>query len=280
MMSEIEIKVAHSPDSDDAFMFYALANDKIDTGNLKFSHKLMDIESLNRIALEKPFYEVTALSFHAYAYLSDTYAVLPSGGSVGDNYGPMIVSKKNITKEDLKNLVIAVPGELTTAYLALKLYLPECKTVTIDFDKIMPAIESGEVEAGLIIHEGQVLYKSMGFKKIVDLGEWWFEETGLPLPLGCNGVRKNLGEKTIKEVSRLLKESIQFALDHRKDALDYALQFAREMDPKMADKFVGMYVNDLTLDYGEKARKAAQLLLDKGFEQGIIPKKIKMEFVD
>lgn len=281
MSEKIEIKVAHSPDSDDAFMFYALANDKLDTGNLQFTHKLVDIESLNQMALENPYYEVTALSFHAYAYLSDKYAVLPSGGSMGENYGPMIVAKKDLSIDDLKEMTIAIPGEMTSAYLALKLFMPECKTVTYDFSKIMEAIENGEVEAGLIIHEGQVLYKSMGFKKIVDLGEWWFEKTnGLPLPLGCNGIRKDLGMKTMKEVSRLLKASIQHALDNREDALNYALTFARGMDPKMADKFVGMYVNNLTLDYGADGRKAIQLLLDEGYEKGIIPKKVTVEFID
>ncbi|KAA3602056.1 MAG: ABC transporter substrate-binding protein [Calditrichaeota bacterium] len=277
----MEIKVAHSPDSDDAFMFYALANDKLDTGNLEFTHKLVDIESLNQMALDNPHYEVTALSFHAYAYLSDKYAVLPSGGSMGENYGPMIVAKKDLTIEDLKGMTIAIPGEMTSAYLALKLFLPDCKTVTYDFNKIMDAIEKGEVEAGLIIHEGQVLYESMGFKKIVDLGEWWHERTnGLPLPLGCNGIRKDLGMDTMKEVSRLLKASIQHALDNREDALNYALTFARGMDPKMADKFVGMYVNNLTLDYGADGRKAIQLLLDEGYEKGIIPNKVTVEFID
>lgn len=281
MSEKIEIKVAHSPDSDDAFMFYALANDKLDTGNLEFTHKLVDIESLNQMALENPHYEVTALSFHAYAYLSDKYAVLPSGGSMGENYGPMIVAKKDLSIEDLKGMTIAVPGEMTSAYLALKLFMPECKTVTYDFNKIMEAIEKGEVEAGLIIHEGQVLYESMGFKKIVDLGEWWHERTnGLPLPLGCNGIRKDLGMDVMKNVSRLLKESIQHALDNREDALNYALTFARGMDPKMADKFVGMYVNNLTLDYGADGRKAIQLLLDEGYEKGIIPKKVTVEFID
>lgn len=281
MSEKIEIKVAHSPDSDDAFMFYALANDKLDTGNLEFTHKLVDIESLNQMALDNPHYEVTALSFHAYAYLSDKYAVLPSGGSMGENYGPMIVAKKDLTIEDLKGMTIAIPGEMTSAYLALKLFLPDCKTVTYDFNKIMDAIEKGEVEAGLIIHEGQVLYESMGFKKIVDLGEWWHERTnGLPLPLGCNGIRKDLGMDTMKEVSRLLKASIQHALDNREDALNYALTFARGMDPKMADKFVGMYVNNLTLDYGADGRKAIQLLLDEGYEKGIIPNKVTVEFID
>lgn len=275
----MEIKVAHSPDSDDAFMFYALANDKIDTGELKFSHVLRDIESLNRAAFNLE-YDVTAISFHAYAYLADKYALLPSGASMGDNYGPMVIARKPFTKEELKNQKIAIPGTMTTAYLALKLYTPEFEYEVVPFDQIIDQVSSGKFEAGLIIHEGQLTYKRAGLHKIVDLGEWWFERTGLPLPLGGNVIRRDLEPGLRKRVSDLLKASIQYSLDHRKEALDYALQFARDLDASLADKFVGMYVNELTLDYGEAGRKAVELLLTEGYKAGVIPNQVSIEFVE
>jgi 1,4-dihydroxy-6-naphthoate synthase len=275
----MEIKVAHSPDSDDAFMFYALAKDKIDTGELKFSHVLRDIESLNRAAFNLE-YDVTAISFHAYAYLADKYALLPSGASMGDNYGPMVIARKPFTKEELKNQKIAIPGTMTTAYLALKLYMPEFEYEVVPFDQIIDQVSSGKFEAGLIIHEGQLTYERAGLHKIVDLGEWWFERTGLPLPLGGNVIRRDLEPGLRKRVSDLLKASIQYSLDHRKEALDYALQFARDLDASLADKFVGMYVNELTLDYGEAGRKAVELLLSEGYKAGVIPNQVNIEFVE
>ncbi|MFY9221018.1 MAG: MqnA/MqnD/SBP family protein [Blastocatellia bacterium] len=275
----MEIKVAHSPDSDDAFMFYALANDKIDTGELKFSHVLRDIESLNRAAFNLE-YDVTAISFHAYAYLADKYALLPSGASMGDNYGPMVIARKLFTKEELKNQKIAIPGTMTTAYLALKLYTPEFEYEVVPFDQIIDQVSSGKFDAGLIIHEGQLTYERAGLYKIVDLGEWWFERTGLPLPLGGNVIRRDLEPGLRKRVSDLLKASIQYSLDHRKEALDYALQFARDLDASLADKFVGMYVNELTLDYGEAGRKAVELLLTEGYKAGVIPNQVSIEFVE
>lgn len=275
----MEIKVAHSPDSDDAFMFYALANDKIDTGELKFSHVLRDIESLNRAAFNLE-YDVTAISFHAYAYLADKYALLPSGASMGDNYGPMVIARKPLTKEELKDQKIAIPGTMTTAYLALKLYVPEFEYEVVPFDQIIDQVSSGKFEAGLIIHEGQLTYERAGLHKIVDLGEWWFERTGLPLPLGGNVIRRDLEPGLRKRVSDLLKASIQYSLDHRKEALDYALQFARDLDASLADKFVGMYVNELTLDYGEAGRKAVELLLSEGYKAGVIPNQVSIEFVE
>ncbi|MBK7993578.1 MAG: ABC transporter substrate-binding protein [Blastocatellia bacterium] len=275
----MEIKVAHSPDSDDAFMFYALAKDKIDTGELKFSHVLRDIESLNRAAFNLE-YDVTAISFHAYAYLADKYALLPSGASMGDNYGPMVIARKPFTKEELKNQKIAVPGTMTTAYLALRLYMSEFEYEVVPFDQIIDQVSSGKFEAGLIIHEGQLTYERSGLHKIVDLGEWWFERTGLPLPLGGNVIRRDLEPALRKRVSDLLKASIQYSLDHRKEALDYALQFARDLDASLADKFVGMYVNELTLDYGEAGRKAVKLLLAEGYKAGVIPNQVDIEFVE
>lgn len=274
----MEIKVAHSPDSDDAFMFYALANDKLDTGELKFSHVLRDIESLNRSAFNVE-YDVTAVSFHAYAYLADKYVLLPSGASMGERYGPMVIARTPLAISDLKNLKIAIPGTMTTAFLALKLLVPEFEYEVVPFDQIIDTVASGKVDAGLIIHEGQLTYEKAGLHKIVDLGEWWCERTGLPLPLGGNVIRRDFAPELRKRVSDLLKASIQYALDHRKDALAYALQFARDMEESLADKFVGMYVNELTLDYGDAGREAVKLLLKEGYEAGIIPHKVNIEFV-
>src|SRR3954451_15724175 len=261
-MSKRIINVGHSPDPDDAFMFYALAHDKIDTGDLAFRHQLQDIETLNRRALKGEL-EVSAVSLHAYAFLQDKYVLLPSGCSMGDHYGPMVVARKPLTLEQLQATTIAVPGTLTTAFLALRLLLPrEFRYEVIPFDEIIPAVASGKFDAGLIIHEGQLTFRNQGLHLVVDLGVWWQDRTGLPLPLGGNVVRKDLGEPTMKEISRLLKESIRYGLAHREEALQYALKYARDMDVTLADKFVGMYVNHWTLDYGDHGRAAVRRLLD------------------
>jgi 1,4-dihydroxy-6-naphthoate synthase len=273
------INVGHSPDPDDAFMFYALAHDKIDTGNLEFRHQLQDIETLNRRALKGEL-EVSAVSLHAYAFLQDKYVLLPSGCSMGDKYGPMIVAKKPLTLEQLQTTKIAVPGTLTTAFLALRLLLPrEFEYEVIPFDEIIPAVASGKFDAGLIIHEGQLTFQNQGLHLIVDLGVWWQQKTDLPLPLGGNVVRRDLGPKVIADVSRLLRESIQYSLDHRDAALTYALQYARDMDKSLADRFVGMYVNDWTLDYGPRGRAAVAKLLEEGHKKGILPKPVQAEYV-
>ncbi|NBR08014.1 MAG: ABC transporter substrate-binding protein, partial [Planctomycetes bacterium] len=250
------LSVGHSPDPDDAFMFYALAHNKIPTGNLAFVHELQDIETLNRRCLKQEL-DISAISLHAFAYLSDKYALLSSGCSMGDRYGPMVVAKKAYTIEELKNLRIAVPGTLTTAFLSLSLLLGnKFQYEVVPFDQILNVVEQGKVDAGLIIHEGQLTFQNQGLKLVVDLGVWWHEKTGLPLPLGGNVVRKDLGHSIISEASRLIRESIHYGLDHRKEALAYALQYGRDLDQGLADKFVGMYVNDWTVDYGEKGRKA------------------------
>ncbi len=272
------IRVAHSPDSDDAFMFYALSQDKLDTGNLSFMHELSDIESLNRRALTGEL-EVSAVSIHAYAYLAEKYALLSSGSSMGDRYGPRLVAKEPMTRKDLREKTVAVPGEWTTAFLALKLYEPEVEHVVVPFDEIMGYVARGEAGVGLLIHEGQLTHESEGFHLIEDLGEWWYSETGLPLPLGGNVVRRDLGEETIREVARLIKASIQYALDHREEALAYALGYARDLPPELADRFVSMYVNEWTLDYGETGREAVRTLLSRGHEAGVIPHEVEVEFV-
>jgi 1,4-dihydroxy-6-naphthoate synthase len=273
-----EISVAHSPDSDDAFMFYGLATNKVRMPGLKFSHTLTDIETLNRKAMEG-FYDVSAISFHAYPYVQDKYALMPCGGSVGEQYGPMVISPRMVGLEELKTMKIAVPGTMTTAYLALKLFAPKIETAVVPFDRIIPEVVAGKYEAGLIIHEGQLTYERSGLKRILDLGRWWHEQTGLPLPLGGNAIRRELGPELIKQVTRALRESIQYALDHREPALAYAMQFARDLDPQMADRFVGMYVNNRTLDYGEDGKQAVVKLLDMGYQAGIIPHKPAVEFV-
>lgn len=279
-MSKRLITVGHSPDPDDAFMFYALAHNKIDTGDLEFRHELQDIETLNRRALKGEL-EVTAVSIHAYAYLLDRYALLPSGCSMGDRYGPMVVARNALKVDDLKSVRIAVPGTMTTAFLALRLLLPNgFAHEVMPFDKILDAVAQGKVDAGLIIHEGQLTFQNQGLKLIVDLGVWWQERTGLPLPLGGNVVRRDLGEATMRDISRLLKESIRFSLTHRQDALTYALQYARDMDRALADKFVGMYVNDWTLDYGERGRQAVRRLLEEGHRAGVIPTPVAIEFLE
>jgi 1,4-dihydroxy-6-naphthoate synthase len=273
------IRVGHSPDPDDAFMFYALAHDKIDTGGLRFVHELQDIETLNRRALRGEL-EVTAISLHAYAHLLDKYALLPSGCSMGDRYGPMVVARRKLSVEDLGGIKVAIPGTMTTAFLALRLLLKrEFAYDVVPFDQIIPAVASGKYDAGLIIHEGQLTFKNQGLDLIVDLGVWWHQSTGLPLPLGGNVVRRDLGDETIRQISRLLKQSIRYALDHRSDALDYALQYARDMDKALADQFVGMYVNDWTLDYGPRGREAVRRLLEEGHKAGVVPNPVAVEFV-
>lgn len=286
-MNEIkktQIHVGHSPDPDDAFMFYALARDTIDTGKYEFSHELVDIETLNRRAFEADL-ELTALSLHAYAHLADKYAICACGASMGDKYGPMVVAREEISLAELNDATIAIPGTLTTAYLALRMCMGvDFKYVVVPFDEILNVVEAGsfegeEVHAGLIIHEGQLTYASQDLKLVVDLGVWWDEETGLPLPLGCNGIRKDMGEEMMLEVTALLKESIVHGLENRGPALDYALGYGRGLDRSMADEFVGMYVNDWTVDFGEKGREAVALLLKRGFECGVIPELIEPEFV-
>ncbi|MEJ2244867.1 MAG: ABC transporter substrate-binding protein [Acidobacteriota bacterium] len=275
----MEIRIAHSPDSDDAFMFYALAKNKLPTGKFNFSHTLQDIETLNRKALRGE-YEVTAVSFHAYVYIADKYILLPSGASMGDRYGPMVVARNAMRPEELRGKKIAVPGTMTTAYLILQLFQPDFEAVVIPFDQIMEAVKQGSVDAGLLIHEGQLTYTSHQLHKIIDFGQWWDLDTGLPLPLGGNVIRRDLGKDDIIEISRLLRESIQYSLDHRDAALDYAMEYARDLDVETADRFVGMYVNERTLDYGVEGRSAVQLLFDRAFEAGLIPKSIKAEFTE
>ena len=273
------ISVAHSPDSDDAFMFYGLATNKLDTGNLKFEHTLKDIQTLNENAKEG-VYDVTAISFHAYAYVSDKYALLPHGASIGDKYGPILVSKEPRRPEEISQMKIAVPGEMTSAFLALKLYNQDFEYVVVPFDQIIDAVKKGTADAGLLIHEGQLFYKQLGLDKVLDLGEWWHKETGLPLPMGGNAIRRDLGEDLMREVSKCLHRSIQYSLDNREDALAYAMQFARDMPPELADRFVAMWVNDLTLDYGERGREGVKRLLQEGFDKGIIKQHVEVDFVE
>ncbi len=273
-----EISVAHSPGSDDAFMFYGLATNKVRVPGLKFTHTLMDIETLNRKAMEG-FYDVSAISFHAYPYVQDKYALMPCGGSVGEQYGPMVVAPRMFGLEELKHMKVAVPGTMTTAYLALKLFAPKIETAVVPFDQIIPQVVAGKFEAGLIIHEGQLTYERSGLHRILDLGKWWHELTGLPLPLGGNAIRRELGAELIASVTRALRNSIQYALDHREPALAYAMQFARDLDPQMADRFVGMYVNERTLDYCDDGKEAVTRLLEMGYRAGIIPHKPEVEFV-
>ena len=273
------IHVAHSPDSDDAFMFYALAEGKIDTGDIRYVHELQDIQTLNERALRGEL-EVTAVSIHAYAYLSDKYALLPHGASMGDRYGPRLVSRTQMSRADVKGKRIAIPGMLTSAYLALRLYEPEFEPVVVPFDEIEDAVVDESVDLGLLIHEGQLTYGDKGLRLIADMGVWWFEETGLPLPLGGNVVRKDLGKPLIETISRHLHASIAFGLDHRRAALDHSMKYARGLDRNMADTFVGMYVNDWTRDYGDRGREAVRTLLDHGVRAGIITQPVTVEFVD
>ena len=273
------IHVAHSPDSDDAFMFYALAQGKIDTEGLRYIHELQDIETLNRRAMRGEL-EVTAVSIHAYAYLADRYALLPHGASMGDRYGPRLVARQPMSRSDIRGKRIAIPGTLTSAYLALRLFEPQFEPVVIPFDQIEDAVVDGKVDLGLLIHEGQLTFADRGLHLVQDLGEWWFGETGLPLPLGGNVVRKDLGDDLTRKISRHLRGSIAYGLQHRSAALDHSMQYARGLERDRADTFVGMYVNDWTLDYGERGRRAVRKLLERGVEAGIIDRPVTVEFVD
>ncbi len=271
-----KIRIGHSPDSDDAFMFYALAKGLIPTNSFEIVHVIEDIETLNQRALAAEL-EVTAISVHAYAYVAEDYAFMPCGASIGDRYGPLVVSKAPI--ENLEGKRIAIPGKMTTAYLTLSLFQPNFEAETRPFDKILDAVQQDEVDAGLIIHEGQLTYAREGLHKVIDLGEWWYEETGLPLPLGANVIRRDLGTEKIRKITALLKQSIQYSLDHRARGLEYAMTYARDMETALADKFVGMYVNDYTLDYGDKGRAGVRELLRRGNEAGIIPHRVEADFV-
>ena len=283
--TKTKIRVGHSPDPDDAFMFHALANRKIDTGVYEFHHELVDIETLNRRAFSGDL-ELTAVSLHGYAYLTDTYLLCPCGASMGDGYGPMVVATHAYSVKDLRRMTMAVPGTLTTAYLALRMCLGlDFKHVVVPFDQIITAVEAGQfegrpIDAGLIIHEAQLTYADRGLTLVVDTGRWWQETTGLPLPLGANAIRKDLGPAVIGDVNRLLKQSIQYGLANREEALQYALQYGRDLDQKRADRFVGMYVNDWTLDLGPRGREAVRVLLSRGHAAGVIPNLVVPEFVE
>jgi 1,4-dihydroxy-6-naphthoate synthase len=276
----IEISIAHSPDSDDAFMFYGLATNKVRVPGYKFTHTLCDIETLNRRAQNEAFYDVTAISFHAYPYVQDNYTLMGCGGSVGEGYGPMVVALRPFSLESLSRVRIAVPGTLTTAYLALKIFNPEIETEVVPFDKIIPEVLAGNYDAGLIIHEGQLTYSAKGLYKVIDLGVWWRETTGLVLPLGGNAIRRSLGAESHKIISKALRDSIQHALDHREQALEYSMQFAQDLDTSLASRFVSMYVNERTLDYGPDGRDAIRELLELGHERGVIPIAPRVDFVD
>lgn len=273
------ITVAHSPDSDDAFMFYGLATNKLETDGLKFEHTLKDIQKLNEDARNGVF-DVTAISFHAFAYVADKYALLPHGASIGDKYGPILVSKEPRKASEIGSMKIAIPGELTSAFLALRIYNSDFEYVVVPFDEIIDAVQKEKVDAGLLIHEGQLFYNQMGLHKVLDLGEWWFEKTGLPLPMGGNVIRRDLGKELMQQVSKHLHESIVYSMENREDALAYAMQFARDMQPELADRFVAMWVNELTLDYGDRGREAVRLLLKEGYEKGIIPHQVEVDFFD
>jgi 5,8-dihydroxy-2-naphthoate synthase len=273
-----DIHVAHSPDSDDAFMFYAMATRKFDTGELNYVHILSDIETLNRKAIEGE-YEVSAISFHAYAHLADKYALMSCGASMGRNYGPIVVANKAVQPNELAGKTVAIPGTLTSAFLALRLYEPNIRYEVVPFDRILEDVQAGKREAGLLIHEGQLTYREMGLFKVVDLGEWWLERTGLPLPLGGNIIRRDLGPALMSRITEDVRKSIRYGLDHRDEALDYAMEFARGLDTPRANKFVGMYVNDMTVDYGSEGREAVRRFLGEAFEKKLIPKKPDLEFV-
>ena len=273
------LTLGHSPDSDDAFMFYPLAHGRIDTGDLEFEHILQDIETLNQRATREEL-DITALSVHAYAYVAGQYALMPCGASIGDRYGPLVVAREAMALGDLAARRIAVPGLMTSAYLALRLALGEFNHVVVPFDRVFDAVAAREADAGLVIHEGQLTYEKAGLKKIVDLGEWWFEQTGLPLPLGVNAVRKGLGELLMRRATRLVQESITYSLAHRREAVAYALEYARGLDERLADRFIGMYVNDFTVNMGERGRRAVAALLERGYREGVIPHRVQCEFVE
>ena len=272
------LQLAHSPDSDDAFMFYALATGKVRLPGVKFNHVLQDIETLNQAAMTET-YDVTAVSFYGYTFVADKYILLDCGASFGEGYGPIVVASHPIKKNELAGKKIAVAGTRTTSYLALKIFEPNVETVTMPFDKIMAAVQAREVEAGLLIHEGQLLFSQIGLHKVVDLGHWWQDSTGLPLPLGANAVRRSLGPAMGLQVSRIIRESVAYALEHREPAVEYALQFARDMDPDLADKFIGMYVNRWTLDYGQEGRRAVRELYQRGIAAGLISPSFKVDFL-
>jgi 1,4-dihydroxy-6-naphthoate synthase len=273
-----ELRLAHSPDSDDAFMFYALATGKVRLPGVKFTHVLSDIESLNHAARNET-YDITAISFYGYSFVADKYVLLDCGASFGEGYGPIVVSARPIKRNDLAGRKIAIPGTLTTSYLALKLFEPNVEIVTMPFDKILDAVQAREVEAGLLIHEGQLLFAQIGLHRVVDLGQWWQETTKLPLPLGANAMRRSLGSEMGLRIARVIRDSVNYALEHRDPALNYALQFARDMDPSLADKFIGMYVNRWTLDYGEEGRRAVRELLARGADAGLVPSPFTVEFL-
>ncbi|HYJ92884.1 MAG TPA: MqnA/MqnD/SBP family protein [Pyrinomonadaceae bacterium] len=273
------ITVAHSPDSDDAFMFYGLATNKLETDGIKFEHTLKDIQSLNEDA-RKGVYDVTAISFHAYAYVADKYALLPHGASIGDKYGPIVVSREPRGADEISGMTIAIPGELTSAYLALRIYNRDFKHIVVPFDQIIDAVKKGEADAGLLIHEGQLFYMEQGLDKVLDLGEWWHEKTGLPLPMGGNAIKRELGNDLMHKVSKHVHRSIVYSMENREDALAYAMQFARDMSTDLADRFVAMWVNDLTLDYGERGKEAVRRLLQEGYDAGLIPNKVDVDFVE
>jgi 1,4-dihydroxy-6-naphthoate synthase len=273
-----DIHVAHSPDSDDAFMFYALATKKIDTGELNYVHTLSDIETLNKKAMKGEF-EVSAVSFHAYAYMSDRYALLSCGASMGKNYGPIVISGKPMRAKSLANKVVAIPGTLTSAFLTLRLFEPEVQYSVVPFDKILDEVQKGNYDAGLLIHEGQLTYREMGLHKVIDLGQWWLKQTGLPLPLGGNVIKRELGEKLMDRIGQDIRKSIQYGLDHREEAMDYAIQFSRGLDANRVDRFIGMYVNDLTLDYGSEGRQAVRKFFQEAYKKKIIPERVTLEFI-
>ena len=277
-MSQLQqIRIGHSPDSDDAFMFYAIANGLIPTDGFEIVQVAEDIESLNQRAVNGEL-EVTAISVHAYAYVANHYALMPCGASIGDKYGPLVVSKEPMQREDLAGKRIAIPGEMTTAYLTLRLCQPDFDPEVVQFDQILPYVQEGNADAGLIIHEGQLTYGRAGLHKVVDLGEWWHKETGLPLPLGANAIRRDLGAEKIRRITSLIKQSIQYSLEHREGGLAYAMNYARGMETELADRFVGMYVNYYTLDYGEKGRAGVRELMDRGYKSGVIPHQVNVEF--
>jgi 1,4-dihydroxy-6-naphthoate synthase len=275
----MKISLAHSPDSDDAFMFYGLASGHVPSGELEVRHVLTDIETLNREA-QRGTHEVTAISFHAYPHVADRYALMPCGGSIGDGYGPLLVAKQPLALDDLRGREVAVPGLLTTAYLALRLAVPDVRARVVPFDRILDEVQSGRADVGLIIHEGQLTYGGMGLVKVLDLGDWWRRETGLPLPLGGNAVRRDLGPELMKTLTRLVRETVQYSLAHRAEALAYAMRFARGMESGVADRFVGLWVNDMTVDCGARGRAAIQELLDRGAAAGVIPQRVQVDFVE
>jgi 1,4-dihydroxy-6-naphthoate synthase len=277
-MALVKVSLAHSPDSDDAFMFYGLARGKVATDGFEIVHVLKDIQTLNEEA-RVGRHEVTALSFHAWPHVADTYALMPCGGSIGDGYGPLLVAREPLRPSDVSGRMVAVPGTLTTAYLALRLFAPGAETRVVPFDRILDEVREGRADVGLIIHEGQLTFGGHGLHKVLDLGAWWKEQTGLPLPLGANAVRRDLGEDTMRRLTRIVRDTVRYSLAHRREALEYALGFARGMDPGVADRFVGMWVNEMTLDCGERGKQAVQTLLDRGHAAGVIPRAVRADFV-